>query len=175
MIIFDIEQGRSSQPAEGRCEFFESGRKMMEVCQHCQCRLIPNPRVKNQRYCGKADCRRAWKREWQRNKKKNDSEYEANQKSAQRAWRKRNPEYWREYWKRNPARAERNRLKQKERMRELRRRKATASGEMFAKMDSIVPGKSSPGAIPPGLYSLGHIVDGKFAKMDSIIVEIRSS
>ena len=28
-------------------------------CAHCGCRFIPNPRIKNQRYCGSIQCQRA--------------------------------------------------------------------------------------------------------------------
>jgi hypothetical protein len=47
-----------------------------------------------------------------------------------------------------------------------------------AKMDSITPGSPSPGnaygiKVSPGRYLLSPIIDG-VAKMDSIIVEIRS-
>lgn len=146
---------------------------MGQVCPHCGCTFVPSPRVKNQRYCGKADCRRAWKREWQRDKKKKDAEYRANQKSAQQAWQKQHPDYWQEYRKLNPARAERNRLMQRERMRELRQRKQATSNEMFAKMDSIFQGNPDLKSIFPGRYRLSPISE-EFAKMDSIIVEIRA-
>lgn len=143
---------------------------LTQVCFHCRCDFVPSPRVKNQRYCGKEDCRRAWKRDWQRQKMAKDAEYRANQERAQRAWRKRHPDYWREYRARKAREA-------------LREGGCTSPSpevgvKMDAKMDSIPPGPPFPGnadaiIIPPGLYRLSPLIDG-VAKMDSIIVEIRS-
>lgn len=150
--------------------------RMKHVCPHCGCRFSPCPRVRNQEFCGKKECRRAWKRTWQRNKLKRDAEYRGNQKAAQEAWREKHRGYWKSYRERNPAQAEANRVRQRERARELRRHRSAASKSIFApfaKMDSITPGNPDPKGPLPGLYRLSP-VGGEFAKMDSIIVEIRS-
>lgn len=139
---------------------------MEQVCPHCGCKFVPSPRVKNQRCCGKAACRRAWKREWQRLKMAKDVEYRANQERAQQAWLKRHPHYWREY---------------RQRKARERHREDSCPGSVpgvVAKMDSIFsgsmfPGKADGNDISPGRYRLSPIIDG-VAKMDSIIVEIRS-
>jgi hypothetical protein len=65
------------------------------TCSCCRCKMSANPRIKNQRYCGKEGCQRERKRKWQLNKMASDSDYRANQQDAYRAWRERNPDYWR--------------------------------------------------------------------------------
>ena len=139
---------------------------MEQVCPNCGSLFVPSPRVKNQKYCGKKKCRRAWKREWQRQKMEKDAEYRANQRRAQAAWRERHPDYWREYRQRKASERHRGDFCR------------NSVGEV-AKMDSIFPTPTSPEnkdgkGIPPGRYILSPIIDG-VAKMDSIIpVEIRS-
>lgn len=86
-------------------------------CAHCGCPLDLNPRVKNQRYCGKKECQRARKRLWQKAKMATDPDYRANQQECNKAWRGRNPDYWRNYRKNHPRYVERNRLLQKARRR----------------------------------------------------------
>ena len=59
-------------------------------CAHCGCRFIPNPRIKNQRYCGSIQCQRARKASWQRRKLATDPDYQADKKEGQRDWQIRN-------------------------------------------------------------------------------------
>jgi len=169
---------------------------MKKVCPKCRRKFIPCPRVKDQEYCGRPKCRRAWKRKWQRQKRAEDAEYRENQARAQKAWRERHPEYSQEYRRRNPAYAEKNRSKQRERNRS--RSKAlnehvsrviaerppapmpVCAAEVknesifleIAKMDSIIPGNADPIAVISGRYCMIPVVDGSIAKMDSIIVDI---
>lgn len=84
-------------------------------CAHCGRFFIPNPRVKDQSYCGRKECQRARKTRWQREKMKTDPEYQANQRESQRSWRERNPGYWKQYRMRHPDYAMRNRLLQRHR------------------------------------------------------------
>ena len=84
-------------------------------CAHCGRPFIPNPRVKNQRYCGSKECQRARKTLWQREKIRTDREYQANQRESHRSWRERNPGYWKQYKMRNPGYTVRNRILQRHR------------------------------------------------------------
>jgi len=66
------------------------------TCSCCRRKVVANPRVKNQRYCGRAACQRERKRRWQQGKMATDPDYRANQREAQKSWRQRNPDYWRQ-------------------------------------------------------------------------------
>jgi hypothetical protein len=44
-------------------------------CANCSHPFTPDPRVKNQRYCGGKDCQRARKREWQKEKLRTNPDY----------------------------------------------------------------------------------------------------
>ena len=57
-------------------------------CKNCR-RVIrnPNPRIKNQEYCGEKKCQRARKRKWQRRKMSSDQDYRLNQEAALAKWR----------------------------------------------------------------------------------------
>ena len=72
------------------------------TCLCCRCRLPANPRVKNQRYCGKDGCQRQRKRKWQQIKMASDPDYRANQQDAYRAWRECHPDYWRHRRQQDP-------------------------------------------------------------------------
>lgn len=65
------------------------------TCLSCRFRLPCNPKIKNQRYCGKQGCQRERKRKWQQIKMASDPDYRDNQQDAYSAWRARNPDYWR--------------------------------------------------------------------------------
>lgn len=124
------------------------------------------PRVREQKYCGKEECRRTRRRRWQRTKRQVDADYRDNQERAQRAWARESSAYWRTYRSEHPDYVEENRKRTKERKRDGRRR---SEGEgRFAKMDSI--GNFS--SVPSGTYLLVPRDEEKFAKMDSIMVKI---
>jgi len=135
-------------------------------CAACGGVFRPCPRVPDQKYCGKEECRRSRRRRWQRAKRESDVDYRDNQVRAQRAWSEENSAYWRAYRSEHPEYAEQNRKQSKQRKRD-RRRRATGEGG-FAKMDSIA-GFSS---VPSGTYLLVPQGKEKFAKMDSIMVKI---
>jgi hypothetical protein len=131
---------------------------MEKTCPHFKRPFLPHPAVRQQQYCGSADCQRARKRIWQQAKLAHDPDYRENQAAAQRAWRARNPEYWRRYRRNHPAYREHNRLRQRERNRQRR---------AVAKMDA--PPANT--VIAPGRYRLVPL-SGPIAKMDALIVEL---
>jgi hypothetical protein len=99
-------------------------------CAHCQRFFRPDPRVKEQRYCGRKGCQLARKSRWQREKMARDEDYQENHERAQRAWADSNPDYWRRYRASHPEYRDRNRRMQKER--DARRRE-----QNLAKMDAL--------------------------------------
>ncbi len=99
-------------------------------CIYCGDFFDPSPRHRNQPACKKTTCQRTKKADWQRHKMKIDPVYNAGQKISQKQWVKENPHYWEQYRKKNPAKAERNRILQT-----IRNRKARGS-DPLAKMDS---------------------------------------
>lgn len=132
---------------------------MEKTCLCCKRKFIPHPAVRNQRYCGSADCQRARKRKWQKEKLTHDPDYRKNQAWAQREWCNRNRHYWKEYRKRNIAYTEQNRLRQRERNRRLKIK--------VANMDEL----HTKTTISSGRYRLVPLC-GKIANMDELIVEI---
>jgi hypothetical protein len=136
-------------------------------CAGCGDAFSPRPQVPDQEYCGKLECRRARRRRWQRTKRQNDADYRDDQARAQRAWAGENSAYWRAYRSRHPEYAQAERERAKQRQRDCRRRRAAGEGA-FAKMDSSKPLST----VPSGTYLLVPQGEEKFAKMDSLIVEI---
>lgn len=102
-------------------------------CSHCGRSVRPNPRLREQCYCGDRRCQRARKTLWQRQKMATDADYQANQRESQRRWLMRNRDYWRRYRSRHPGYLERNRLLQ--RWRNPKRRLLKG----IAKMDAFRP------------------------------------
>lgn len=92
----------------------------------------------------KPKCRRARRAAWKRRKMREDPEYRLNQKSSNRKWAEAHPGYWKEYRKRNPEKAERNRILQIIRNRHRSKKvKADARGDplLIAKVDASGPPK----------------------------------
>jgi|SRR5215470_11946991 len=135
-------------------------------CAGCGNAFWRRPQVPDQEYCGKEECRRARRRRWQRAKRQDDADYRDNQARAQRAWSGKNSSYWRAYRSGHPHYAEANRERCKQRQRDRRRR--AAEEEQFAKMDSI----GTFSSVSSGTYLLLPQGKEKFAKMDSLMVEI---
>lgn len=135
-------------------------------CTHCGCLFVPDPRVKNQRYCGDKGCQRARKLKWQKEKIGNDPDYKANQRACQSDWHKRHPGYHKKYRRDHPDCRERNNLLQRCR---------NAKARMIAKMDESKPTPVNK----PGVFYLLPMI----AKMDALpqkvllipIVTIRGS
>jgi hypothetical protein len=129
-------------------------------CTHCQCFFLPNPRVKNQKYCRKKKCQRSRKKLWQKKKMDTDPDYKANQRDCQKQWRQKNRDYWRYYRKNHPDYAQKNRLLQ--RARDQKRRL-----HRLAKMDAL----EQTSLFKPGSYYLfPEKVD--LAKMDALAHKI---
>jgi hypothetical protein len=126
-------------------------------CRHCHTIILPNPRIKNQRYCNRPECQRARKALWQKHKMHQDPDYQADHRDAQKDWLKRNPGYFRTYRVGHPSYVETNRLKQKSRD---QKRRLTH----LAKMDALKPHPF----VKPGSYLL--IPD--LAKMDTFAQKI---
>jgi hypothetical protein len=135
-------------------------------CAACGRAFRPCPRVRDQQYCGEADCRRCRRRRWQRAKRQDDADYRDNQARAQRAWSGENSSYWQAYRSGHPEYVQADREGAKRRKRDRRWRAAGGSG--FVKMDSISPFSS----VLSGTYLLVPQDEERFAKMDSIMVEI---
>ena len=131
-------------------------------CAACGKAFRPCPRVRDQRYCGDEECRRARRRRWQRAKRESDTDYRDNQARAQRAWTGDNGAYWRRYRAGHPRYAEGNRERTKHRKRDR------VQAKRFAKMDSI----GAFSSVPSGTYLLVPQGEEEFAKMDSIMVKI---
>ena len=136
-------------------------------CAACGEAFLPCSRVRDQKYCGKEDCRRARRRRWQRAKRQVDTDYADNQKRAQGAWRNDNGAYWQRYRAGHPRYAEENRERTKQRKRDRVQAERFAK-KRFAKMDSI----STFSAVRSGTYLLVPQGEEEFAKMDSIMVKI---
>lgn len=128
-------------------------------CASCRKKFKPNPRSKNQNYCGNAFCQKARKRQWQREKMRSDPDYKENQRQAAKTWREKNPDYSKSYRASNSDYVRRNREAQKRR---------NSKSRMIAKMDAL----SKEYEIKPGLYKIyGPSLDG-VAKMDALMHEI---
>ena len=135
-------------------------------CMHCGRLFTPDPRVKNQRYCGEKDCQRARRRKWQKEKLATDEDYKVNQRVCQIDWHKRHPGYYTKYRRDHPDCRERNNLLQSCR---------NAKARVIAKMDESKPAS----VIKPGAFYLLPVI----AKMDASpqkvllipIVRIRAS
>lgn len=131
-------------------------------CTHCKHMFRPNPRVKNQRYCGRKECQRARKTLWQKQKLASDPDYQANQRDSQRNWSKNHPGYWRNYRSRNPEYVKANRMLQK-----IRNTKRSPK-RMIAKMDASKPDLS----IKAGTYFIVAPPPPGIAKMDALYQKV---
>jgi len=122
------------------CHFLKYGENAMEQiqCIYCGDFFGPSPRHKNQTACKKIKCQRTKKADWQRHKMKIDPVYNSTQKIGQKQWAKANPHYWKQYRKKNPEKAERNRILQTIRNRKARGLKPLAKmdASLIAKMDA---------------------------------------
>jgi len=106
-------------------------------CIYCGDFFDPSPRHKNQSACKKTVCQNAKRAAWQRYKLKHDPVYRANQKSSQQQWLAAAPGYWKVYRKKNPEKAQRNRILQQQRNRKARCLAAAAkmNASLTARLD----------------------------------------
>jgi len=129
------------------------------VCCNCGLFFAPDPRNKNQKYCGKAQCQKARKAAWQRNRMATDADYRADQRLSRQKWARSHPDYWRNYRKQNPQIADRNRILQR-----IRNKRRLRQKPLIAKMDAskCFPFKAF------GQFYLVPVI----AKMDALKVKI---
>jgi hypothetical protein len=129
--------------------------KIKCAAPNCRNLIEPDPRAKNQAYCGGKDCQRARKRKWQREKLAADPDYKANQRDCQKDWHQRHPGYYKKYRQDHPAYRQRNSLLQGYRNTKVR---------MIAKMDEFKPAPIKD----PGVFYLLPLI----AKMDASIQKV---
>lgn len=137
------------------------------ICVHCGKEFSLNPRVKNHRYCGAEECRRARRNRMQRMKMAADPDYRENQKRCQKEWRKKNPGYWREYRVSHREYAERNRVLQLKR--NAKRGSKDSTSRLIAKMYSLNQGFYSRKGVVCKLIPQGP---GLIAKMYPLTVRV---
>jgi len=104
----------------------------MEPMPCFQCATVFTPRNRKQYYCSRPECQRARKAAWQRMKMKTDPDYRAAKRMSQHKWVCNHSGYWKAYRKRNPEKAERNRMLQTIR----NRRRQDAGKGLIAKIDA---------------------------------------
>ncbi len=119
--------------------------KIQCAAPHCGRLFDPDPRVKNQAYCGEKACQRARKRKWQKEKLAADPDYKANQRDCQSEWHRLHPRYYKDYRQAHPHYCERNTLLQKCR---------NAKARVIATMDAS---ESAPFNKPRPFYLLPMI------------------
>ena len=129
-------------------------------CFHCA--TVFTPRNRKQYYCSRPECQRARKAAWQRMKMRTDPDYRAAKKLSQQKWASSHPGYWKGYRKRNPEKAERNRMLQTVR----NRRRKNAEADLIAKIDA----RKRMDFQPVGQFWLVPVI----AKLDAIKVNIHT-
>ena len=139
------------------------------LCTHCEKFFAGSPRHKNQMYCNKSECQKARRAAWQRKKLRTDPDYRLNQKQCHKNWVKAHPDYWKEYRRKNPKKAERNRMLQN-----LRNRRRSGKQELVAKMGGSSIAKMDPSNLLKnkalGQFWLVPVI----AKMDPLKVNIHA-
>jgi hypothetical protein len=108
-------------------------------CWHCGKFFPKSPRHKAQYYCMRPECQKARKAAWKRKKMRDDPEYRLNQRASNKAWFAAHPDYWKGYRKRNPEKAERNRILQciRNRRRAIKKKVGSkGNGSLIAKVDA---------------------------------------
>jgi hypothetical protein len=83
------------------------------ICVNCYDFFPPSPRHKNQSYCMKPECRWAKKAAWKRTQMRTVASFHQDQRLSNQKWAQNNRDYWTRYRKRNPDKADRNRILQR--------------------------------------------------------------
>jgi hypothetical protein len=136
------------------------------TCVHCGRSFVPNPRVKNQKYCQDVKCQRARRARWYSEKMVKDPDYRDNQRRCQKEWQLAHPSYYTDYRAKHPEYVRRNRLLQ---MRRDAKRRKDRVGKFLANIDSLCRWNySRKGA----LFRLVPQGDRFLANIDSLIVKI---
>lgn len=108
-------------------------------CVNCCNLFLPSPRHKNQSYCMKPECRRAKKAAWKRTKMRTDAKFHQDQRLSNQKWAQDNRDYWSRYRKRNPDKANRNRILQRIRNKRRAKNRSKSAGQdpaLIAKVDA---------------------------------------
>jgi len=85
------------------------------LCRYCPKTFQSSKYQPAQAVCGDADCQRRRRNDYHRQKIATDPEYRQVCVDSPRKWRGRNPDYWTRYRAKNPASAEQNRARQRQR------------------------------------------------------------
>ena len=131
-------------------------------CPACSTFFVP--RNKSQSFCSRPACQRIRKALWQKQKLASDLDYKEGQRLSQKKWLQNNPDYWEKYRRRNPEKANRNRVLQKIRNMKQQHPPKPSKTIGIAKMDAR---KSSLQSLS-GQYWLIPTV----AKMDAVKIFI---
>jgi hypothetical protein len=109
------------------------------ICRHCGRKCRSNPRVKNQNYCSRKECRQARKNEWEKKKYRTNKKYREARLQSQRNWRKNYPhkKYQKEYRSRRPDYVAQCYKDQKERYHERRKAEREAFEKNNVNTDTI--------------------------------------
>jgi len=109
------------------------------ICVNCYDFFPPSPRHKNQSYCMKPECRRAKKAAWKRTKMRTDATFRQDQHLSNQKWVQNNRDYWARYRKRNPDKADKNRILQRIRNKRRAVNRSKSAGRdptLIAKVDA---------------------------------------
>jgi len=106
------------------------------ICQHCGRSCQRNPRIKNQKYCSRAECQQARIRNWKRREYNKNKKYKEKSRASQKVWRKKYPadQYQRDYREAHPEYVMHNRELQRERNKKRQKNQST----MIVKTHAIV-------------------------------------
>jgi len=110
-------------------------------CKNCHIEFEITDRNPDQKYCGEKPCQNKRESLWRKNKMDTDHQYRQNQKECQKAWAEKNKDYWKKYRKRNPKKAQRNKVLQKVRnlkkMKEKSKNMSSKEVKNIAKIDAF--------------------------------------
>ena len=93
------------------------------ICRHCRKRIIKNPRIKEQHYCGSPECQQSRKNIWERRKLRKDPDYREQRKLQKSNYRKlhKTDGYQSHYRSKHPHYKDHNREQQHQRNTRLRK------------------------------------------------------
>jgi len=136
------------------------------ICLHCGDAFLCNPRVKNQKYCNKKECRQASRRAWKKKNYATNPSYRQKCLNHQKPWRKQRPahEYQRAYRESHPEYVKRNRELQRERNKKRQKNQAP----MIVNRNTL--------ALQPSdgkTYALTQLKDGKIVNRNTFIVRMQ--
>jgi hypothetical protein len=134
----------------------------------CGRALVADPRNKDQKYCGHAECQRARKRDWVRQKRMREEEFRVRELERNRVWRKNHPEYWREYRATHPRYRDHERQRCRRRCHKVGDRAEVSTRRLgdAANVDALT-------ALATGTYMIVPFVRSKgAANIDGILAQV---